>query len=130
MIYNTEAEQFYYIYQAKVIRWVDADTVDLVIDLGFKLTLGSDDKPVRFRLFAINAPEKYKEGGAEAITFVNELAPANSEVIIRTFKIKDDDNFGRYLVAIYLGEIEFVVVNGSTINDTLLSSGHAVPYEK
>ena len=123
-------EEFHYIYQAEVIRWVDGDTVDLVIDLGFKLTLGSQNKPVRFRLWAINAPEKYKVGGPEATAYVNELAPVGSLVIIRTFKINDDDNFGRYLTAIYIGEIKFVAVEGLTIGESLLAAGHATLYEK
>lgn len=123
-------EKFHYIYQAEVIRWVDGDTVELVIDLGFDLSLGKKEKPITFRLWAVNAPEKYKVGGPEATAYVNSLAPVGSIVVIRTFKIKDKDNFGRYLVNIYIGDIEFIVINGSTISESLLASAHAVPYEK
>ena len=43
-----------YQYKAKVERIVDGDTIDVVIDLGFKITTNQ-----RIRLAGINTPETY-----------------------------------------------------------------------
>ena len=43
-----------YIYKAKVERVVDGDTIDVVIDLGFKVTTHQ-----RIGLQGINTPETY-----------------------------------------------------------------------
>ena len=44
-----------YQYKAKIDRIVDGDTMDIVIDLGFKITTNQ-----RIRLKGINTPETYR----------------------------------------------------------------------
>lgn len=123
-------KNFPYFYQAQIVRWVDADTVELVLDKGFNDFFGQPDTPVSFRLLGVNAPEKYKPGGATAIEYVNKLAPVGDWVIVRTYKINDKDNFGRYLAAIYIDEIVFHTEVGLTISESLIASGNGVPYTK
>jgi len=41
-----------YIYEAKVVRVVDGDTIDALIDLGFDI-----HKKIRIRMVGINTPE-------------------------------------------------------------------------
>ena len=43
-----------YQYKAEVVRIVDGDTIDVVIDLGFKITTNQ-----RIRFARINTPETY-----------------------------------------------------------------------
>ena len=127
---KSRMKNFPYFYQAQIVRWVDGDTVEIVLDKGFNDYFGNTDKPVTFRLLGVNAFERYKPGGPEATAFVNEIAPVGDWVIVRTYKISDEDNFGRYLATIYIDEIEFQAVTGPSIRESLIASGHGVPYVK
>ncbi|MDX8340416.1 thermonuclease family protein [Draconibacterium sp. IB214405] len=111
-----------YTYKAKVDRVVDGDTIDLVIDLGFKITTFQ-----RIRLRGINTPETYNvkkdseeyKKGMEAKTFVMERISANNnEVIVETSK--EVGKFGRYIGVIRLAD------NEQTLNDELVEKGFAV----
>lgn len=110
-----------YEYKATIRRWVDGDTVDVDIDLGFGLVFSNQ----RIRLYGIDAPEQRtrdlaeKEKGLAATAYVNEQAPVGSKVVIKTYK---DDKYGRVLGEIFLGEIN--------LNTLLTIEGHAVRYEE
>ena len=108
-----------YTYKATIDRWVDGDTVWLVVDLGFRITMHSD-----FRLYGINTPERGQTGYNEATHFAETSAPAGSDVIIKSYK--DPDKYGRWVVQIFVGDI---IVTGQTdLNDALIAGGFAVPY--
>jgi micrococcal nuclease len=108
-----------YEYRATVVRWVDGDTVDVDIDLGFGVILSNK----RVRLYGIDAPEsrtrdlEEKRLGKAAHHFVEGFAPAGSVVTLRTYK---SGKFGRILAEVILDE--------ANINKLLVSEGHAVPY--
>lgn len=110
-----------YEYEATVRRWVDGDTVDVDIDLGFGLIYSNQ----RIRLYGIDAPERRtrdlveKERGLAATAYVNEKAPVGSKVVIKTYK---DDKYGRILGEIFVGD--------TNLNTLLTVEGHAVRYEK
>ena len=110
-----------YEYEATVRRWVDGDTVDVDIDLGFGLIYSNQ----RIRLYGIDAPERRtrdlveKERGLAATAYVNEQAPVGSKVVIKTYK---DDKYGRILGEIFVGD--------TNLNTLLTVEGHAVRYEK
>lgn len=118
-----------YKFRAKILRWVDGDTAEFTVYLGSrfdKIELGFGFREViaaeydgTFRLFGINAPEKYKEGGAEAWAYARFLAPEGIEVAIMTSK--DPDKYGRYIAEIYLDM-------GDTFGETMIAAGHAVIY--
>jgi len=110
-----------YTYHAKVDRVVDGDTLDLVIDLGFKITTFQ-----RIRLRGINTPETYNvkkdseeyKKGMKAKAFVIERITANNnQVIVETDK--DVGKFGRYIGVIRLADSE------QTLNDELVEKGYA-----
>ena len=110
-----------YEYNAKIVRWVDGDTVDLEVDLGFTVLLRQ-----RFRLLGINTPEvrgAEKEAGHAATAFASALAPLGSAVVVVSTKT---GKFGRWL-----GEIYPTKEGGrrlQSIDSALLEAGHAVPY--
>jgi micrococcal nuclease len=93
-------------YRATVLRWVDGDTVDLSVDLGFYTEI----KLMRFRLMAasggIDTPEKnspdddLRARALKATARCNELAPAGSPVTITTAKGDPRDSFGRFLAIV------------------------------
>lgn len=83
-----------YEYRAKLNRVVDGDTVDLIIDLGFNVSLKE-----RFRLLGINAPEvrgPEKVRGKEATAALQKLIEDTPELIVRTEK-DSKGKYGRWL---------------------------------
>lgn len=86
-----------YNYNAKLLNIVDGDTVDMEVDLGFKMTTVQ-----RFRLMGYNAPETRgpeRDLGKAAKEHLQKLLPLGSEVAISTAK---SDSFGRYLCSIVI----------------------------
>lgn len=110
-----------YVYQAKCLRVVDGDTVDVLIDLGF-----NTHSTQRLRLFGIDAPEsrtrdlEEKERGKAATRFLQDLIE-NSPLPLIVKTVKDSQGkYGRYLATLYLGN-----QTSRSINATLVEQGHA-----
>lgn len=106
-----------YVYQAEIVRVIDGDTVDAVVDLGFDIKYN-----VRLRLRGIDTmeirdhdPEK-RAHGLKARQRMIELVEGKI-VVIESHKT---DKYGRYLADIYLNE--------TNINQQLITEGLAVPY--
>lgn len=107
-----------YTYRAEIVRWIDGDTVDMVVDMGFKMTTEQ-----RFRLHGVDTPERGQAGYGEATEFVNFLAPEGSTVVVHTFK--DPDSFGRYLCTVMPNDGK-----SASVGSRLLEAGLAKVYEK
>ena len=112
-----------YIYKIKqVLKVVDGDTVDLLIDLGFDIYIEK-----RIRLYGINTPEtrtrdlKEKKRGLAAKARLEELCsiPEDENLILKSYGV---GKYGRVL-----GEI---VARGAVLNNILLGEGHAKAYPK
>lgn len=113
-----------YKYKAQLTRVVDGDTIDCVIDMGFKITTDQ-----RIRLSKINTPETYRrkkdsdeyKAGMKAKEYVEKrLAENNNQFVIETEK--NPGVYGRYLGTFWLDDSE------TSLNDELLEKGHAVLY--
>lgn len=100
-------------YKAHLVRVIDGDTVDLEVDLGFRVSFQE-----RFRLNRINAPEVKGDERTKGIASTNKLRDliAMGEITIKTIK-DEKEKYGRYLVEIY--------VDGQCINDVLVHEGFA-----
>ena len=107
-----------YTYEAKVIRVVDGDTVDLDIDLGFHTRVIK-----RIRLSFINAPERHTDLGKRSKDFLLKSIPEGSKVIIKT-QLDSTDKYGRVV-----GEI-FAPDQISSINKLMVDGGFAEYYNK
>lgn len=114
-----------YQYNAIVERIVDGDTLDLLIDLGFRTFVKQ-----RVRLYGINTPETFgvKKGSAEyeagkaATRFVYSwLDGEGSEVSIQSHDGKPlgQGKYGRWLVEVLLPN------DPVSLNDALVEAGHA-----
>ena len=102
-----------YEYTATVENVVDGDTLDLSIDLGFKVKTTQ-----RVRLARIDAPERAQPGYAAAKDFVRDVALKKS-VLVQTYKAS---KWGYYLADITLAD-------GRNLNDTLVQAQLAVYYD-
>jgi micrococcal nuclease len=99
-------------FNAMVDRWVDGDTVDLQVDLGFSIW-----SKQRIRLAGIDTPEKAQPLYAEATAKSRELAPDGSAVVLLSH---GKDKYGRYVGDIQVGDI--------TVNEELVKLGLAKVY--
>lgn len=118
-----------YLWRAKLARVIDGDTVDMIIDTGFRTT-----RQERLRLSGVNAPEIEKDTKEEGLmskhfvegwfeTDINEEFP----FIVETFK---SDSFGRYIARIWhTNDFHFGKIN-SDLSEALLFANLAVPYDK
>jgi micrococcal nuclease len=115
-----------YTYNARVLKVIDGDTVDLEIDLGFHVKITK-----RARLSGIDAYEKSsksvteRELAAKATAFLIHRIE-NRTVKIQT-KIDKEDKYGRILVEIYANDVDFK--NNISINLKLIQEGFAVQYD-
>ena len=88
-----------YIYKAELIRVVDGDTVDLIIDLGFD-TLRKE----RFRLYGIDAPEMRTEAGKAAKAWLEDALMPLEAIYVQTIQLETKakrDKYGRFLAVLY-----------------------------
>lgn len=114
-----------YEYNARLIRVVDADTLELDIDVGFKMWTKQ-----KVRLLRVDAPERYTKHGKRLTAQVNEwFRQYGAWVILNTEKA---DSFGRYLAEVTwdyhdAGLGHKYVVN---LNDLLLQDEHVNEYKK
>jgi len=111
-----------YTYKAKVIRWIDGDTLQVEIDLGFYVQTIQ-----KIRLARIDAPEmknsvSYRERQAKhARAVAKKFCPEDSIVTITTSK-QNKDQYARYIAE--------VTYNDRNISDYLLHKNVAKPYQK
>lgn len=104
-------------YNCTVDRIVDGDTVDIVVDLGFKVHF-----KVRVRMHGINAPESRTRDKDEKIRGLAakerlEQLLDNKDIVVKSHGV---GKFGRCLGTLY--------ANGTDVNAQLISEGHAVAY--
>ena len=111
-----------YEYRVKEIaKVVDGDTVDLVLDLGFKLY-----KKERCRVAGIDTPEsrtrdlKEKKYGLEAKAYLQGVLSSAENLTVRTEK---DGKYGRMLGYLFCDNID------GSINNLMIESGHAWSYD-
>lgn len=112
-----------YKYNVKeVIRVVDGDTIDLIVDLGFSIF-----HRIRVRLLGVDAPEtrtkdlEEKARGLKAKEFLTIFMDDNrsSEIIVESKKL---DSFGRSLA--------YVFVDGYNLSYIMIENGHAEQLNK
>ena len=109
-------------YSAKLLRVVDGDTADAMIDLGFKTWI-----KVRIRFYGVDAWEsrtrnlEEKKKGLAAKAYVKDLLENSDE---GKFSII---SHGRGKYGRVLGEL-FVKGHESSVNELLKENGHAYEY--
>jgi len=120
-----------YEYNAVVDRVVDGDTIDVTIDLGFKVW-----KKMRVRMEGINTPEsrtrdlEEKKRGLAAKDRLKEILLYNNNKCI--LKVSGVGKYGRALATVLVDSLS--PLNGKDgitlidVNKQLIEEGHAVEY--
>lgn len=112
-----------YEYDAKLVKVVDGDTLDLEVDLGFNIR-----HEIRVRLLGVDTPETYGvkkeseeyQAGIKAKERVEELC-TGKDLTVFTYKDKTG-KYGRYLAQI--------VVDNINVGEQLIEEGLATVYPK
>ena len=117
-----------YIYKASLIRVVDGDTVELMVDQGF-----SNFTKQTMRLYGIDAPElRTKEGKAAKAWLEDALMPLEA-IYVQTLQHKTKakrDKYGRFLAVLY-SELPTLIpimrepIHPASINAKMITEGHA-----
>jgi micrococcal nuclease len=92
----------------QVIAIKDGDTIEIL----------KDGKPLRIRLYGIDAPEKNQDFGSRARQFTSDLVFGK----LVELEIKDTDRYGRTVGIIYLAD-------GRSLNEELVRAGFAWHYK-
>jgi micrococcal nuclease len=106
-------------YEAKVLRVVDGDTIDALIDLGFDI-----HKKIRIRMVGINTPEsrtrdlEEKKRGLAAKARLKEILKEHKNKFI--LESQGVGKYGRCL--------GIITIDGKSVNQQLITEGHAVEY--
>ena len=110
-------------YSAKLVRVVDGDTCDAMIDLGFNTWVKK-----RIRFYGVDAWEsrtrnlEEKKKGLEAKAYVKDLLEDSDEgkFVLKSYGV---GKYGRVLADL------FVKGHESSVNQLLIENGHAYEYD-
>lgn len=114
-----------YEYRVKqVLKVVDGDTIDVVIDLGFDISFTS-----RVRLAGIDTPEsrttdaREKILGKEVKDYLAKALNGATDIVIRTEKVDSSEKYGRILGWLFLDRAT------DSFNMELVNKGYAWAYD-
>jgi len=118
-----------YSYRAHVVKVVDADTIDVDIDVGFNILVRK-----RLRLYGVNAWEtrgSERNLGLEAKNYVVSMIARAETVIVQTL-MDAEGKYGRLLAWVFVIPAEKWVLDGCyrpvCLNTELIALGHGRPY--
>lgn len=116
-----------YWYTGKVLKVIDGDTIDLMIDLGFDI-----HHKIRVRLYGVNTPESRtkdaaeKELGLKAKAFTEDWVTGHNIVFIKTV-VDKNEKYGRTLAEVYSsGDVESPTT--ACLNRDIIEAGFAREY--
>ena len=114
-----------YEYRVKqVLKVVDGDTIDVVIDLGFDISYTS-----RVRLAGIDTPEsrttdaREKILGLEVKEYLKKALDGATDIVIRTEKVESSEKYGRILGWLFINR------QTDSLNTELVNKGYAWSYD-
>ena len=112
----------------EIVKVLDGDTIDVLIDLGFDLF-----KKERVRIAGVDTPEKRtrdleeKALGIDATNWLKEKLDStiagDDELTIRTELVGGVGKYGRLLGWLYIGDSQL------SLNEEMITEGYAWPYD-
>ena len=112
-----------YEYNASVIRVVDGDSIEVMIDQGFRQW-----RRERVRVLGVDCPEKTgdtKPAGLAAKEFTQAWCDARGGMIRIQTIMDPNDSFGRVLASVYDR-----ADSRETLTNALIAAGHGVEYRR
>jgi len=107
-----------YTYNATVLRVIDGDTVQLNIDLGFRMYFKANCRLNGLNTKELNSKDEgERELANKAKQYLESLTPVNKSVRIDS---KSLDKYGRPLIELYVDDLH--------VNESLLKEGLAISY--
>ena len=119
------SERFWY--GATLLKVVDGDTIELMVDLGFNI-----HHKMRVRLYGVNTPESRtkdlaeKKMGLEAKHFTEQWLTNHKWVFVNTIPDKND-KYGRVLARIFSSD-QIDDPKTACLNLDIIQSGYAREY--
>lgn len=112
-----------YQYNGKVVRVIDGDTIEVLIDLGFEVHIFQTLRLNRIDAYETSlrggTTEEQKLLGIAGKEFLKSILPRDTKVVIKTEK---SDKYDRYLADVTINENEHEL----NINELMVSKGFAV----
>jgi len=112
----------------EIVKVLDGDTIDVIIDLGFDLY-----KKERVRVAGVDTPEKRtrdleeKALGLDATRWLKEklegAISGDDDLVIRTELVGGVGKYGRLLGWLYIGDAEL------SLNEAMITEGYAWAYD-
>ena len=112
----------------EIVKVLDGDTIDVIIDLGFDLY-----KKERVRVAGVDTPEKRtrdleeKELGIDATNWLKEKLDGaingDDDLVIRTELVGGVGKYGRLLGWLYIGDGDV------SLNEAMIEEGYAWSYD-
>ena len=112
----------------EIVKVLDGDTIDVIIDLGFDLY-----KKERVRIAGVDTPEKRtrnleeKALGIDATNWLKEKLDGaingDDDLVIRTELVGGVGKYGRLLGWLYIGDADV------SLNEQMIEEGYAHPYD-
>lgn len=116
-----------YWYKAKILKVIDGDTVDAMVDLGFDM-----HHKIRIRLYGVNTPESRtkdaaeKELGLKAKAFTEDWCIRHPDVYLQTV-VDKNEKYGRVLAELYSSN-DIHNIKTSCLNREIKEAGYAREY--
>ena len=114
-----------YIYRIKqILKVVDGDTIDALIDLGFDISLEK-----RIRLAAVDTPESRtsdaneKKYGLQSKEWLKHKVESAKNILIKTELPDSTEKYGRIIGHLFVNDQE------SSLNDQMIIEGYAWNYD-
>lgn len=107
-----------YHYSCTLVKVIDADSLFVLIDLGFKTYIKRT-----LRLARINSPEVSTQEGKLAKEYVTNILNSDVSIAFTSTKL---DSYGRSIAEVYLSNIKTPLLQPICLNDSLVTIGHAV----
>ena len=105
-------------YPCKILRVIDADTLKLEVDVGFRMSFTDS-----FRLIRINAPELRTDEGKEAKKWLIDYLRIADMKKQKFYTITNKHGKYRWLADIFVASGRFDHLN---LNDEIVKAGHAI----
>ncbi len=111
---------FVWVVPARIIRWKDGDTCEVVIDQGWRMSRDRES----IRVYQYSAPELTELGGPEALAFAMGLLPAGTVVSLHSKAVGRTALWGGSQESLSRTLADIRLLDGRDFARTMVANGH------